>query len=244
MRRYFALMLGTLMSFAGLHGCFGDSQGPGRVQVSWQVEGSTCKNAGLTDVRVDLRQDGETVLSEATRCTDGSVLFEDVPVAVYDVVVKGFDQDEVPIYEGYAEGMAVKEGETPSTPDGPVKLKAKKGTVLLQWSFPKDKSNLCSFNNVDTIEVNLSQSGSVVDIFAGAFPCEPGYADPEELPAPFESGWIVISDVPPGEVDLFLFGLSPEGERVYFGTEEAVLVGNTGYVQVLVELVSCDGNCV
>ncbi len=244
MKYNFVWMLGTVIMFAGLQGCFSDSQGPGRVQVSWQVEGSTCKAAGLTDVRVDLLQDGTTVFSEATRCTDGSVLFEDVPVAVYDVVVKGFNQDDVPIYEGSAEKMAVKEGETPSTPDGPVKLKAKKGTLLLQWSFPKDKSNLCSFNNVQTIEVNLSQSGTVVEIFAGVFPCEPGYADPEDLPAPFESGWIVISDVPPGEVDLFLFGLSPEGERVYVGTQEAVLVGNTGYVQVLVELFSCDGNCI
>lgn len=242
MKRY-VLILGTMMVLTGLQACFGDSQGPGRVQVSWQVEGSTCKTAGLTDVRVDLLQAGETVFSESARCTDGSVLFEDVPVAVYDVVVRAFNEMDVPIYEGSAEGMAVKEGETPSTPDGPIKLKPKKATVMLKWSFPKDNS-MCSFNNVETIEVNLSQSGTTVDIFAGAFPCDPGYAEPDELPAPFEGGWIVISDVPSGEVDLFLFGLSPEGERVYFGVEEAWQVGNSSPNQVTVEMFSCDGNCI
>jgi len=236
-------MLGTLISFAGLHGCFEGSQGPGRVQVNWQVDGGTCKSVGLTDVQVDLRQDGETVFSEATRCTEGSVLFEDVPVAVYDVVIKGFNQDEVPVYEGFADGVAVKEGETPSTPDGAVKLKAMKATVLLKWSFPDDNS-ICAFNNVETIEVNLSQTGTVVEIFAGTFPCDPGHAEPEDLPAPFEGGSFVISDVPAGEIDLFLFGLSPEGERVYVGVKEAVLVGNTSANIVVVDLFSCDGNCI
>jgi hypothetical protein len=238
------LLMAAMLILAGPLACMGDSQGPGRVKVTWQVDGSTCKNAGLVDVRVDLRQQGETIFSELTKCSDGSVLFEDVPVGVYDVVAKGFDADANPIYEGAFADMAVKEGETPSQPDGPIKLRAKKGTVLLAWSFPKDKSNLCSFNNVDSIEVNLSQTGSVVDIFAGTFPCDPAYGDPNDLPAPLENGWVVISDVPPGEVDLLLFGLSPEGERVYFGQEEAVQVGNTGYVQVLVELLSCDGNCI
>jgi hypothetical protein len=243
MNRYFALMLGTLMSFAGLQGCFDEEQGPGRIQVNWQVEGGTCKSVGITDVRVDVRRDGETIFSESTRCTDGSVLFEDVPVTVYDVVVKGYNEDQIPVYEGFADKMAVKEGETPSTPDGPVVLRPMKATVLLQWSFPNGNS-ICSFNNVATVEVNVSQSGTVVDIFSGTFPCDPGQAEPDELPAPFEGGSIVISGVPAGQIDLFLFGLSPEGERVYFGVEEAVLVGNASSNAVLVELFSCDGNCI
>ncbi len=244
MKRYYLISLAALLVMSGLTACGEGTTGPGRAQVSWQLEGTTCKNAGITDIRVDLLQEGETIFSGSAACSAGSVLFDDVPVGVYDVRIKGFDGDSNPIYEGSYEGLAVKEGETPSTPDGTIKLKAKKGTVLLAWSFPADKSNLCSFNNVETIEVNVSQSGTVVEHFAGVFPCDPAYADPEDLPAPLENGWIVLSDIPPGEVDILLFGLSPEGDRVYFGEEEADQVGNTGYVQVMVQLLPCNGNCI
>lgn len=241
-----AKLLGSLLLIMGAVSgwcCTEDSQGPGRVQIEWQVDGSTCSKAGIVDIRVELLQMGESIFQESASCTDGTVLFEDVVAGVYDVRIRGYDKENNPFYEATYQGLAVKEGSTPTEPPESLKLKAKKGALLIDWIYPKDQSDPCSFGLVDVIEINVAQSGSVVDIFAGAFPCAPALGDPAELPAPMVNGKIEISNIPPGEVDVVLFGLSPEGERVYFG-EEKVMMANSGEVQVTISLEPCEKNCI
>jgi len=224
-------------------GCSEDEVSPGSALVKWIVKGSTCDKADIADVRVDLLQEGAQLFSEGGKCSAGQVTFDVVPPGVYDVRVLGFDALNNPTYEGLYSGLSVKEGAAPSSPPSAITLNPRKGSILLAWKFPNDKSNLCSFNNVSEIEVNVAQTGTVVQHFSGIFPCEPAYADPEELPAPLENGWIVLSDIPPGEADVVLFGLSPEGDRIFSGTE-SVNVHNIGYVQVTVELEPCTGGCI
>jgi len=224
-------------------GCAEEEPGPGSALIKWMVKGSTCDKAGIADVRVDLLQQGAQFRSESGKCSAGQVKFNDLPTGVYDVRVLGFDPLSNPTYEGTYSGLSVKEGASPSSPPSAISLTPRQGSILLAWRFPKDKSNLCSFNNVDEIEVNVAQSGTVVQHFSGIFPCEPAYADPEDLPAPLENGWIVLSDIPPGEADVILFGLSPDGERIFEGTE-SVTVANIGYVQVIVTLDPCSGGCI
>ncbi len=236
----------ALVSFVFLGvaiGCAEEEAGSGSALVKWIVKGSTCDKAGIADVRVDLLQEGAQLYSEGGKCAAGQVTFDGIPTGVYDVRVLGFDELNNPTYEGMYAGLSVKEGTVPSTPPSAISLNPRKGSLLLSWKFPNDKSNLCSFNNVSEVEVNVAQTGTVVQHFSGIFPCEPAYADPEELPAPLENGWIVLSDIPPGEADVVLFGLSPEGERIFSGTE-SVMVANVGYVQVTVELEPCSGGCI
>jgi len=235
-------LLIILVAVAGIS-CTEDSEGPGNVRVDWQVSGSTCAKAGIVDIRVELLQMGESIFQESARCTDGTALINDVVVGVYDVRVRGYDKDNNPFYEATYEGLAVKEGSTPTEPPDALKLEAKKGTLLLDWVYPDDQSDPCSFGVVDQIEINVAQSGSVVDIFDGVFPCAPAHSDPEDLPAPLKSGKIEISGVPPGEVDVVLFGLSPEGERVYYGEDQISMV-NSGEVQVTISLHPCEKNCI
>jgi hypothetical protein len=223
--------------------CMEDSEGPGRVRVDWQVDGATCSKAGIVDIRVELLQLGESIYQESARCTDGTALFENVAADVYDIRVRGYDTENNPFYEATYQGLAVKEGSTPTEPPEALKLKARKGALLLDWVYPKDQSDPCSFGVVDQIEVNVAQSGSVVDIFAGVFPCAPALGDPADLPAPLNDGKIEIADIPPGEIDIVLFGLSPDGERVYYG-EEKVMMANSGEVQVTVSLEPCEKNCI
>jgi len=236
-------LLGFWLAGIGLMACSDDSSGFGIVQVEWMIKGTTCDKAGIIDVEVQLRQEGTTMLSDDLRCSDGEAYFNEVPAGVYDIRLIGKDGDSNPFFEGKYEGLVVKAGNTVSSPPDVLEMEAKKGTILLAWSFPADQSNLCGFNNVETVEVNVSQAGTAVSLFSGTFPCDPMYADNKDLAAPFEEGRVVISDIPPGEADIVLFGLSPEGVRAYSG-EEVVTVPKTGSISVTVGLEPCEDNCI
>ena len=221
-------------------GCGDDDGGDGfgSAKISWQVLGSSCTVAGIIDVKVALKQDGATMLSsEPVRCGDGSMVFPEVPVGTYEVRVLGFNEDNQVTHEGLSEGLDVGDSDIPAELDQPVSLDIRAGIVKLRWTFPAAGSGLCAFNNVAEVEVNVSQTSTKKLLFQEILPCDP---DPEDL----DDGWFVISDVPPGEVDLVLFGLSPDGDRVSTGNEQ-LTVGDGENNEVLITLEPCaGGSCV
>lgn len=223
--------------------CSDDSSGPGRVQVYWQVANTTCTKAGITDVWVHLSQGQERLLSRSTHCSAGTVLIDDVPAGVYDILVEGHDKDDAITYEGSYLGLDVEEGEVASSPPGKIMLSLKSGTLLLNWKLVNTSSNICGFNNVAQVEVNVSQNTPLLNLFSGVFPCDPSSADPDTLPAPLVNAWIEIGGMPPTDLDVVLFGLSPEGVRLFQG-DETVPMPIGGETQVSIELAPCQGECV
>jgi hypothetical protein len=242
MNRFFIMCLLALVIGPLSQGCSEEEKSPGRVKISWQVAGSTCAKAGITDVHINLIEDDLTVLTEREKCTAGSVIFNDVPTGVYDVQVRGYDKNDNPIYEGTETSLSVKSGETPSEPANPVELKPKTGFLMLRWKFPPDFPGECLFNDVKKVEVNVSQASTVLELFTGEFPCSPSDLDIEPA-VPLDNGWYIIENVPAGEIEIFLFGLSEDGERMFFG-EEIVDVQSAGQIQLTITLNPCEGQCI
>ncbi len=230
-------VLGTAFS-----GCGSTSEGPGIVQVEWRVEGTTCQKAGIEAVRLDLFQDSELMFSQDGICSAGSLTMPEIDPGRYDVVLSGLSADDLAIYEATYEGLRVKEGTTPSTPDEDLVLRLKLGTVQLRWTLPSDNP-LCGFNDVSQVEVNIAQASSMLNLFSGTFPCDPGSTSSDALPAPLIDGWIVVSDILPGDVEILLYGLDSDGDRNFKG-EESATVSVGGSLQLKVALEPCSGNCI
>jgi hypothetical protein len=243
----FAFALLLAMSAAG---CSEEPAGPGIVQVSWKLDMTTCAQADVDLVRVQLLQDQQAIYSQDAACGDGTDQLNDVEAGVYDLRLQGIrvnapaaetDGTEDILYEGEYAGLKVRSGSAPSSPPETIVLKLKPGEIWLAWSFPQGQSTICSFNNVATVEVNITQAATSLPLLQDEFPCDPGDVPPETIN--FKNGFIVIEDVPAGEVDLVLFGISPDGKRTSQGTKTiSILKGQK--VQVLVTLEPCLGECV
>ena len=232
-------ILATATSFSG---CGSTSEDPGVVQVEWRVEGTTCQKAGIETVRLNLFQDSELMVSQDGICSAGSLTMPEVETGRYDLVLSGLDSDELAIYEATHPGLKVKEGTTPSTPGEDLVLRLKLGTVQMRWTLPSDNP-LCGFNDVSQVEVNIAQASSMLNLFSGIFPCDPGSTSNDALPAPLIDGWIVISDILPADVEILLYGLDSDGERNFKG-EESASISIGGSLQLKVALEPCSGNCI
>ena len=224
--------------------CGEEAEGPGRALIKWEIKGKTCELAGVTKVQVTLEQGGEPMFTEDASCADAQLLLSNVPAGDYDVRVIGFDEDGLAIYEGFGEGLDVKEGADPSSL--PIlELEKKRGIVRIIWAFPEHPGIVsCSAIGVDHIDITVSQTDNDYVIFSGDFPCnlDADAVDLEELPAPVENGYVVISDIPEGMIDLIVYGRNEDGDKAYAGIESMeIRIGQD--LQVPVELNKCDGNC-
>ncbi len=235
------LTLGTMF----LTMCGEEAEGPGRALIKWEIKGKTCELAGVVKVQVTLEQGGEPLLTEDATCADAQLLLSNVPAGEYEVRVIGFDEDGLAIYEGLGEGLEVKEGSEPSTLPTILELEKRRGIVRIIWAFPEHPGIVsCSAIGVDHIDITVSQTDNDYVIFAGDFPCnlDADAVDLEALPAPVENGFVVISDIPEGMIDLIVYGRDEAGDKVYSGIQSMeVRIGQD--LQVPVDLTKCEGNC-
>ena len=234
------LTFGTLF----LTMCGEEAAGPGRALIKWEIKGKTCDLAGVVKVQVTLEQGGEPTFTEDALCSDAQLVLSNVPAGDYDVRVIGFDEDGMAIYEAFGEGLEVKEGAEPSSL--PIlELEKRRGTIRIIWTFPEHPGIVsCSAIGVDHIDITVSQTDNDYVIFAGDFPCnlDADAVDLEELPAPVENGYVVIADVPEGQIDLIVYGRNEAGDKVYAGiTPMEMRIGES--IDEVVELNKCNGNC-
>ena len=81
----------------------------GWVEVSWQIEGSTCKHSGVVDVKIELNDGGIKALAIVT-CTDGTHVLIDVDPGTYSATLVGLNSSGSAIYSGYLETIHVDAG--------------------------------------------------------------------------------------------------------------------------------------
>ncbi len=230
--------LTLLMTFATACGPAEDP-GEGLVEVSWIVANTTCSNASLAEVELQLYQENERILVRTTACTDGKVTIPAVPVGTYNVRLIGLSEDGQALYKVVFEGLKVKKGDEPSSPPSKLVLEQIKGTLELRWSFPEEKSN-CAFAGTDAIEININREATGDSEFSAVYPCNLTVDHPDMN----EDGYIEIPDLPTDmELEVILFGLDPDGTRVMFG-DTVTTVPKIGSKQVIVPLDSCNGGCV
>ena len=227
-----------LMTFATACGPAEDP-GEGLVKVSWVVANTTCSNAGLAEVELQLYQEDERILVRTTACTDGVVTIPAVPVGTYNVRLIGISEDGQALYKVEHEGLKVKKGDEPSSPPSALVLEQIKGTLELRWSFPMEQSN-CAFAGTNEVEININRETTGDSEFHAIYPCNL----PVDHPDVNEFDYIEISDLPTDmELEVILFGLDTDGGRVMFG-HTVTEVPKIGSKQVIVPLEPCDGGCV
>ena len=216
-----------------------EDAGSGTVEVSWQVANTTCTNAGIVEVELQLYQGDQRILVRKTGCGDGGVAIPSVPVGTYDLRLIGISADGVVVYKAEHENLKVKKGDEPSSPPAPLVLEQIKGTLELRWSFPVDASN-CAFAGTDEMEININRESTGDSEFHALYPCNLTVDDPDVN----EAGYIEIPDLPTDQdLEVIIFGLADDDSRVLFG-ETVTQVPKLGSKQVIVPLEECNGGCI
>ncbi|GEM_PF-4046091 len=226
-------------------GCAEDAAGFNSLVVKWEVQGTKCSTAGIVNVRVELKQSGVTVISESGSCAKGSLVLEEVPEGVYDIVLVGLDENSKGTFEGRLSGVRVKEGAAPVETSA-IQLAVKKGELMLMWILPTAKP--CSGNDIYRVEATLWRGEDVVRTLE--FYCDPGSvpldktetAELEANMVRFEEGYMVFWGLVPGTIRINLFGISSTDKRTAQGELE-VEVPKDGYVKADVQLEACQHPC-
>jgi hypothetical protein len=218
MRR--SLVLAAVVAL-GLVGCMRDVE-RGDLAVSWTIgldrpTEAECESAGIDRVSVSLASSTHDAREEVD-CSDGSALFEDIPVAGYAVRVRGLDASGCTVYGGdRAEALpgAQETGEV----DVILGRLEPAGAILVGWRF--EDGMMCGAHAVEQVRIQvLSDDEWVADTYV---PCDAGAA---ELP-----------DVPAGSIDLKLSAFEGPAELCYLVTDLPLAPCDT--VSVDASLVPC-----
>ncbi|MFH1530940.1 MAG: carboxypeptidase-like regulatory domain-containing protein [Pseudomonadota bacterium] len=231
----------TLILLACLAAACGPEEeaGTGFVEVSWKVANTTCSNAGIAEVELQLYQDEQRILTRTTACSDGVVTIPSVPVGTYNVRLIGVSADGDVLYKAEYEKLKVKKGDAPSSPPAALVLEQIKGTLELRWSFPAEMAN-CAFAGTSDVEININRESTGDSEFHGVYPCNLTADHPDVN----ENGYIEITGLPTDlDLEVIIFGLAPDSSRVLFG-ETVTKVPKLGSKQVILPLVECNGGCI
>ena len=231
----------TLALIACLAAACGPAEdaGTGTVEVSWIVANTTCSNAGIADVELQLYQEEQRILVRKTACGDGVVAIPSVPVGTYNVRLIGISADGVVLYKAEYLKLKVKKSDTPSSPSDSLVLEQIKGTLELRWSFPAEMAN-CAFAGTDAVEININRESTGDSEFTATYPCALELDHPDVN----ESGYIEITGLSTDlDLEVIMFGLDPDNTRVLFG-ETVTQVPKIGSKQVIVPLEPCNGGCI
>ncbi len=216
-----------------------EDAGTGTVEVSWQVANTTCSNAGIAEVELQLYQEEQRILVRKTACSDGTVAISLVPVGTYNVRLIGISADGDVLYKAEYENLKVKKGDEPSSPPEILELEQIKGTLELRWSFPAAMSN-CAFAGTEEMEININREDTGDSEFHGTYPCNLTADHPDVN----ENNYIEITSLSTDlELEVIIFGLAPDGTRVLFG-ETVTQVPKLGHKQVIIALDECNGGCI
>ena len=213
--------------------------GSGTVEVSWIVANTTCSNAGIAEVELQLYQEEQRILVRKTACGDGAVEIPSVPAGTYNLRLIGISADGVVLYKVEYEKLKVKKGDEPSSPASALVLEQIKGTLELRWAFPTEMAN-CAFAGTDAMEVNINRESTGDSEFSATYPCALELDHPDVN----ENGYIEIAGLATDlDLEVIIFGLAPDDTRVLFG-ETVTQVPKVGSKQVIIALEECNGGCI
>jgi hypothetical protein len=204
--------------------------------VSWQIDGNTCDVAGVKSVHISLTLEEALYDTAEKPCADGEAAFIDLPPGDYQVALEGRNDKGEVKYVADSVTVEVPPGATGKSPK--MVLSPIGSGLNLTWYFQDNK--LCSFAGVVQVEVNVwSKEGQALGDSPKQYACDPfqeAGATGDATPG------IKILNLQVKEVDLVLFGLDQDGDRVYKGTA-SVKLEDGKLLDVQVELKPCSGTC-
>ncbi len=221
------LIVTAALALAMGSGC-GESDSFGDLVVRYQIgSGIDCDEAGIDSIQITLDGSSHTPDPRIVACRDerGELLFRNIPVDVYDVVVHGLDANDEPIFEGEQEDVSIIEGDEVET--RVITLSVMNPALRVRWRF--DNGFQCSTNDVQEIEMVLyreridRETDEIVDCELGEF---------------------LIEDLFPGNYDLRVRAIdATEGEYSFAYDLDGIDLTGGGTESVVVTLEACQGEC-
>lgn len=161
-------------------GC-GDDQAalpPGSVSVNWLVGTSGCSGLSVDTVAV-LIEGGELSGTNVRTypCSAGEATLSGLAPGVYDLTLRGQDQQGVDRFEGEARNVDVRSGGITSVPT--VRLTALPAVIDVTWYF--DNGRMCAHNEIETVGITLFQDE--YEVLTGEAPCQDAAMTIDQVPA-------------------------------------------------------------
>ena len=232
------VLLGALSALIALGACDHSAKSsPGVLKVSWQIQGNTCKAAGVETVRVTLLLDGAVYEARDSACAAGEMTFVDVPSMVYGVQLTGFDVDGETRYAGELAAFDLVAGETSET--GRIAMTKVGSGISLAWYFANNL--LCSFNGVYEVEVTVWYDQ--LQLHNKIYSCDPFGDLQAGTGTPSGDLGVKVYDLQVPEVDVVLFGLDANADRIFVGEERGIQLNEGAVKRVNVKLEACEGTC-
>lgn len=223
-----ALVTIMALALSASAGC-GDSSYFGDLLIHYRIgSGVTCAAAGIDSIEVTLDGSEHDPAPWIAPCNDrtSDLLFRDVPVDVYDVTVRGLDEDGEPIFDGSQDGVTIVEGDVTETRN--ITLTVMNPSLRLIWTFPG--GTMCGVNGVSELHVVLYRQSINVERDIDDVPCQPGQ--------------YVIEDLFPDEYDIRVRAFDEtSGEYTFAFDRDGIDLTGAGTVQVVANLESCQGEC-
>jgi hypothetical protein len=164
----------------------------GQVEVSWRVGTSSCEEAGIVTVEIQVGLEAASF-----PCTDQAGTLS-VPAGVYGLQLIGYDAEQLPRYGADAEDVSVFDGQLTTVPT--LVLSSLPATVSATWYF--DNGRLCGYNGVSTVDLSLFD---LDDTLKG------------EVEAPCEDGAAYLGEVEAGDYILLAYGRNDQGTATHRG---------------------------
>ncbi len=197
-------------------GCFSgggsdrDPPPPGSLQVRWRITAlsKSCEEVGVATVLVEASFAGEVAASELASCEDRVAELRDLSPGIYGLTLTGLDAERNPIYRARLGSVRVESEEL--TPAGLLELELMPASLEVAWSFANGM--LCAPNDVRQIRLTLFDVDPVEVVWG-----------PADYPCDYAEGWVLIDDIPPGEVEVVASALSEDEEPLFFATQRLEL---------------------
>lgn len=168
----------------------------GKVEVTWRVGTSTCEEAGITEVGIEIGS-----RTERFPCTDLAGAMT-VPAGVFGLDAVGYDAEGLPRY-GASSEVVVEQGRV--TPVA-VFLSSLPANISSTWYF--DNGRLCGANGVETVDLSLYDLADNREV---------------QLQAPCDDGAAYVGEVEAGDYILVLYGLDESGTPSWRGEVAATV---------------------
>ncbi len=179
---------------------------PGKVQAKWRLSGTTCEEAGVITVKATLTQEQSAIaFFEEADCADGELSINSVSPGTYDLAIEGLNDEGETIYKASVEDVVVVSDELTNTTT--LTLKVVGGELRTEWRF--DNGKFCANNNVETIEVVVTEQPSGWPALNDSVACDVAH--------------LVGSDLRPGSYQVEVLGLNDQDNVIYRGVENATI---------------------
>jgi hypothetical protein len=179
--RTLALGTGALALIATLAGCQPD-RGPGSVLVTYRLGNSkTCDEVEVASIRATVFRGGtidaaDLLYSEEVDCEDGEVLIENVNPNTYELVVVGYDNAGVAIFDNLGQPVADRKVEVFDAADSETDadLTARPAELLVRWRLGDGGFDNCAGIGIDRFEIQAYQIGGGTVLLETEIDCEVG----------------------------------------------------------------------